>query len=267
MRRRALARCCAGSRGRGCARVPALGSQKPEQRLDQRGLARPRSAPAIPTAFRCRKRRDGRRSRAGSPAVQLHLRFFESTTASCPSFYCDPTSPCSGASISIASRINPETRATARRGGSVPVFHRTPRESDRVRPRARERRARVSGDRMPSCALRVQPAEGGRVESGRRRELAEELRRPDEREPPFRSRWHAPRRRDRRPPPCSPIVRPVMPSGSPPGLIVLHVRPPALSCSNTIRLACSSGPSSALNVSTSFWRELSMTAGCSPRSP
>ena len=52
-----------------------------------------------------------------------------------------------------------------------------------------------------------------------------------------------------------------MPTGSPPGLNVLHVRPAAFSCVNTIRLLCSSGPSSALNVSTSFWRELSITDG------
>ena len=51
------------------------------------------------------------------------------------------------------------------------------------------------------------------------------------------------------------------PSGRPPGFIVLQIRPPALSCPNTIRLSCSSGASSALNVSTSFWSELSMTAG------
>src|SRR3954466_2235647 len=44
----------------------------------------------------------------------------------------------------------------------------------------------------------------------------------------------------------------VIPIGTPPGLIVLHDRPPTLSCESTRRLPWSSGPSSALNVSTSL---------------
>ena len=160
---------------------PALGRRNPSSVRIRVDLPAP-LGPSNPTAFPVpetprRQVIPWRISRRPS----LTFRFSSSTTGMVSkASHCCPTVARPRLSISIRSRINPEIRVRL----AAWICSGVPSNTTRIgsRPAASSPSAGLGQRRQDSeCPLRVQPGEGGRVESGRRGELAEELRRPDER--------------------------------------------------------------------------------------
>ena len=174
------------------AGASGAGPEKPEQRQDQRGLARPVGPEQPHRLSRARNAETAGDPVEDLPPSQLHLQVLEFDDRCriqvLGSGQCRGTTPDCCPTLarprlwsSITSMINPEIRVRLAAWICSGVPSNTTRIGSRPATSSRERRVRGQRRQDSECPLRVQPGEGGRVESGRRGELAEELRRPDER--------------------------------------------------------------------------------------